>query len=223
MSRAFATAPFDPATLPPRGLPEHLPKGERLIWQGAPEWRAMVRNVFHVRGIALYFAAIICWCVVAAVMGGEPAVQVALSTARLLAMAAVPIAIIALYAWLVGRTTTYTITSERVVIRLGLALPMTINLPYGKIDSAALKVARDGSGDISLLLAGADRLAYLILWPHARPWRMARTEPTLRAIPEAVRVGQLLARALAASADMAAPALADQPATVQGQHQAVPA
>ncbi len=197
--------------------------GERLLWQGAPDWRAMARDVFHIRGLAAYFAVIVGWCSVSAAMAGTPPLEVALSTARLLALAAVPLALIALYAWMVGRATTYTITSARVVIRLGLALPMTINLPYRKIDSAALKLGRDGFGDISLLLNTGDRLAYMVLWPHARPWRMARAEPTLRAIPDAARVGQLLARALAASADMPAPALAEQPAAAQGQPEAVPA
>ena len=219
----FQPAPFDAATLPPRGLPEHLPANERLLWQGAPDWRAMARNVFHVRGLALYFGVILAWCVVSAAMDGQPPMTFALSIAQLLAAAAAPFAIIALYSWLVARTTTYTITSERVVMRLGLALPLTINLPYRKIDSAAVKVARDGSGDISLLLSGSDRLAYLILWPHARPWRTAKAEPTLRAIPDAARVGQILARALAASANLPAPAMADQPAATQGQQQAVPA
>jgi hypothetical protein len=185
-----------------RGLPERLPEGERLLWQGAPDWRRMALNVFHVRGLALYFGAIIAYCLVAAVMDGTPLQDAALSTAKLAGAALLPIGFLTGYAGLVGRSTTYTITDQRVVMQFGLTLPMTINLPFGKIESVELKQRANGFGDISLLLNAGDKLAYLVLWPHARPWRLGRAEPTFRAIPDAGRVGQLLARALAASADM---------------------
>ena len=189
-----------------RGLPERLPAGERLLWQGAPDWRRMALNVFHVRGLALYFGAIIAYCLVAAAMDGTPLQDAALSTAKLAGAALTPIGFLTAYSWLVARSTTYTITDQRVVMQFGLALPMTINLPFRKIESAALKPSAKGFGDISLLLNSGDKLAYLVLWPHARPWRLARAEPMFRAIPDVGRVGQLLARALAASADMPVPA-----------------
>ncbi len=188
-----------------RGLPERLPEGERVLWQGAPDWRRLALNVFHVRGLALYFAAIIAYCFVAAAVDGTPLQDAALSTAKLAGAALVPIGFLTAYAWLVGWSTVYTITDRRVVMQFGLALPMTINLPFRKIESAALKSRAKGFGDISLLLNSGDKLAYLVLWPHARPWRLARTEPMFRAVPDVGRVGQLLARALAASADMPAP------------------
>ena len=185
-----------------RGLPERLPDGERLLWQGAPDWRVLARQAFHVRGLAIYFGVIVAYCFGSAVLGGKPLAGAALSTAELAGVALVPIAFLAAYAWAVGRATVYSVTDRRVVIQLGLALPMTINLPFGKIETAGLNLRENGFGDISLLLNSKDKLAYLVLWPHARPWRLARPEPMLRAVPDAGRVGQLLARALAASADM---------------------
>jgi hypothetical protein len=186
-------------------LPERLPEGERLLWQGAPDWRRLAQHAFHIRGLALYFGAIVAYCLASAIIDGKPLHDAAVSTALLTGTAMVPIAFLTAYAWLVSRSTVYTVTDQRVVLRFGIALPMTINLPYRKIEAAALRPLANGSGDISLLLNPADKLAYLVLWPHARPWRLKRPEPTLRAIPDAVRVGQLLARALAASADMPAP------------------
>lgn len=219
MSTQYAPAMAAPI-LVPKGLPDHLPAGERLLWQGAPDWRAMARDVFHIRGLALYFAVIVAWCVATNIMDDAAPMQFALSTAQLIGAALGPLALVVLYSWMVSRTTTYTITDARVVIQLGMALPITINMPYQKIETAAMKVGHGGFGDISLLLAGPDRLAYLILWPHARPWRMKNAEPTLRAIPDVARVGQLIARALAASADMPVPVLdiqtvpQDKPLTV---------
>ncbi len=187
---------------PPRGLPEWLPEGERLLWQGAPDWRMLARQAFHVRGLVIYFGVIVAYCFGSSVLGGTPLAEAALSGAKLAGVALVPIAFLAAYAWAVGRATVYSVTNRRVVIQIGLALPVTINLPFGKIDSAALNLRANGFGDISLLLNAGDKLAYLVLWPHARPWRLKRPEPMFRSVPDAGRVGQLLARELAASADM---------------------
>ena len=98
-----------------------------------------------------------------------------------------------------ARTTVYTITNRRVVMRIGIALPVTFNLPYTQIDGAALRPYEDGTGDIPLQLRDGTRLAYFVLWPHARPWRFSRPEPMLRAVPNAAATAQLLSEALAAS------------------------
>jgi hypothetical protein len=42
------------------------------------------------------------------------------------------------------------------------------------VESADLRLFRDGSGDIPLLLVGETRVGYVTLWPHARPWRTRR-------------------------------------------------
>lgn len=211
----------------PRGLPERLPDGERLLWQGAPDWRMLARQVFRIRGLALYFAVAVAYYFVSTTLNGTPSTDAAFSTARLAGVALVPIAFLAGYSWLVSRSTVYTITNQRVVIQLGLALPMTINLPFGKIETAAIKPRANGFGDISLLLNSKDKLAYMVLWPHARPWRMARPEPMFRAIPDVGSVAQVLARALAASADMPVPALPetqhDNTAEVAGSQRPVAA
>jgi hypothetical protein len=41
---------------PIRGLPAMLPAGERLLWQGTPNWRGLAVRSYHVRKIAAYFA-----------------------------------------------------------------------------------------------------------------------------------------------------------------------
>ena len=192
----------------PQGMPSRLPEGERLLWQGVPDWRVLALQAFHIRGLAIYFAVIVAWCFVSGLIGGTPAAALALSTVKLAGFGLVPILVLTGYAWGVGRSTVYSITNKRVVVQMGLVLPMTMNLPFAKVDSASLRVGKGGFGDICLSLHPGDRLAYFMLWPHARPWRMARAEPALRAIPDASYAGQILGRALAASADMPAPVLA---------------
>lgn len=186
------------------GLPGPLPQGERILWQGKPQWRAVARRVLHVPALAMYFGVLLAYSAAHSWGEGTPPGDVALTTLKFTGLALVPLALLTLYAWGTARSTTYTLTNRRIAIKMGIALPMTMNLPFARIDGAAFHPAKDGTGDVALQLGKGDRLAYLILWPHARPWRLAKAEPMLRAIPHAERVAQLLARALAASAEMPA-------------------
>ncbi len=194
-------------SVPPRGLPEHLPEGERLLWQGAPDWRTLAQRTFHARKIAAYFAVIVLWMAGSALRDSTPLTQAGMTVLRAAAVGAVPVALICAYAWIVSRMTVYNITDRRVVLRVGIALPITINIPFSRISGADLAQQADGSGGIALSLAGTDRLAYAVIWPHARPWRFGRPEPMLRGLRDVRPVAQLLARALAASADMAVPVM----------------
>jgi hypothetical protein len=144
---------------------------------------------------------------VAGLADGTPVLQLAVSSLRLSALAVVAVALLALFAWLVARTTLYTITTRRVVLRFGIALPITLQIPFQKIDAAGCHVWPNGAGDLALSLSKTQRVAYLVLWPHARPWKLGRAEPTLRGIPEAASVAQILGRALAASASQPAQAV----------------
>ncbi len=206
-------------------FPENLPRGEKLLWQGRPDWRRLAVRGFHMRGLAIYFAVMLAWCLLYRLHAQAPAAALT-STAVLTGVALVPLVLIALYAWMTARATTYTVTSRRVVIRLGLAVPMSVNLPFSKIDSAAAAIRPDGSGDVVLQLAEDAKLGYFLLWPHARPWRMKRPQPMLRALPQAAEVAQVLARGLAASAavpvqPVVAPApVAQKPARVPASHAA---
>jgi len=188
-----------------QGLPARLPEGERIIWQGAPSWKVVVRSVFHVRLVAAYFALIILWCIASDVRDGASAASVALSAARMTGAALVPLAVMTAYAWFMQRTTVYTMTNRRIVMHFGVAFPMSFNIPFAKIDGAALALHADGSGDIPLHLTVGEKLAYLVMWPNVRPWRMKRPEPMIRGIEDAERVAQLLSRALAAAASLPVP------------------
>ena len=179
---------------PVPGLPERLPPGEQILWQGRPEWKRLALGAFHVRGVAIYFAALIVLGVSRGAWTGA---------ALTLGAGLVGIGVIALIAWGSARTTLYTLTNKRVVMRIGIALPKCFNLPLTLIGSAGLSLNRDGTGDIPLQLLGPQRLGYLVLWPHARPWHVNETQPMLRAIPDAQVVAALLARACGARLSVA--------------------
>jgi len=109
--------------------------------------------------------------------------------------------VLLLIAWQMGRTTIYTVTTERVMLRFGIALPMTANIPYSLVQSAAVKIGSDGSGDIPVNVKPGNGVSWLIFWPHVRPWSFGNAQPMLRGIPDAERVAGLLADALAQYSD----------------------
>lgn len=200
-----------PRVRPVRGLPEPLPAGERLLWQGAPDWRALSRRAFHTRKVAIYFAILVAWRVVIALNDGEALDGAIGSVLGLVILALGALGLLNLFAWLSARTTVYTITSRRLVIHCGIALPMTVNLPFRLIRTAGLKSFGDGTGDIVLALPKGQRVAYLQLWPHVRPWHFGSPEPMLRCIPDAAGVASVLVRNLAAATGGEARLAADAP------------
>ena len=174
------------------GLPEPLPASEKILWQGSPDWRVLGNEAFHLKTLSIYFAlmvllqALLSWD---ATLGLSKNLM-ALITSTLLACVA--LGLLALTAWLAASTTLYTITDKRIVMRIGIVLTLTFNLPFSRIQAAQIKNSKNGIGNIAVDLQGPDRIAYLHLWPHARPWHLKQPQPMLRALPEVANVGSLL-------------------------------
>lgn len=202
---------------PVRGLPEALPPEERILWQGCPRWTTLARRAMHVTAIAVYFALLLGWRALHALRGGEDWAQAATPMALLALLALIALGLLLLLAWCAASTTVYTITNRRVVMRIGIVLTVAYNLPFKAIATAGLRANRDGTGDISLGLEPGNKIAWLHLWPHVRPWRLARPEPMLRAIPDAASVAETLGRAVAAALGPAVVAPA-RPAPTREHH-----
>ena len=167
-----------------------------MLWQGAPRWQALARRAFHVRKIAVYFVVLGVLAIAVDWSDGLSMASVLSSLTWMLVLAAVSIGALVLLAWAMARASIYTITNRRIVLRIGVALPMMMNLPFKQIRSADLKVYEDGTGDIPLLLAASAKPSYIIFWPHVRPWHFSPPQPMLRAVPEAAEVAKILADAL---------------------------
>ena len=185
---------------PVRGLPARLPIGETLRWQGSPDWKAFAIRVFHVRKIAGWFALLMAWRIASAVHDGVALIEIVPTLAILAGLGVAAVAMFCGFAIGIARTTVYTVTERRVVMRFGMAMPMIVNLPYSQINGAALRACSEGIGDIPLALADDRPLTFAVLWPHARPWHLSRPQPMLRCIPDAQSVAQMLAAGLAATA-----------------------
>ncbi len=208
---------------PVPGLPAPLPRGETILWQGSPDWETLARRALRIRVVGVYFAFLITWGISGGISAGTPAMQMAISAVRLAALGIAAMALVTLFAWLIARSTIYTVTTRRVVMRFGIALPITIQIAFSMINSAGLHVWPGGAGDIALALRPGQRIAYLVLFPHARPWKLTKAQPTLRGVPDAVRVAQILGRALAASAAQPAKAVSVPAGAVADSSVKVPA
>lgn len=206
-----------------RGIPGRLPEGERLLWQGAPAWWPLAIRAYRVRALAIYFGALAALGLVAGLRDGLTAAEALHGLVPLILLAFTALGIVTLLAWLSARATVYSITTRRVIIQGGAALPVTVNLPFATVAAANVKLHGDGTGDIALCLMPPHRVSYALMWPHVRPWHFRAPEPSLRSIRAPAEVAQILARALAAAAGMPSPASPTLDETRQGARHPEPA
>jgi Bacterial PH domain len=180
------------------GLPSALPANEHVVWQGAPDWRSLAAHAFHVPKIAIYFGVMLL------IQGINLATPESGAGWRSWSdmdfkplwvaggLYALALGLLLGAAWFSASTTLYTLTNKRVVMRIGIVLTLTFNLPYKRIAGASLKAYWQGRGDIALALYPQDRIGWAHLWPHQRAWHISHPQPTLRCLPECAQVGQLL-------------------------------
>jgi hypothetical protein len=182
-----------------RFLPEGselLAPDETALWQGRPTTAGIARRFLHVRAITGYFVVLAAWNLMAAHADGFRAGDAMVAAFWVAIPAAAVAAVLYASAFVLAATSHYMITDKRIIMQIGVALPIALTLPLSKIGSADMKLHADGSGDLTVAFNSEDRLAYLLLWPHARPWCFKKAEPMLRSVRDARNVAAILAKAL---------------------------
>ena len=179
---------------PIRGLPERPPVGEEILWQGRPSTYALARDAYKLKWIAFYFVIVVALRSAYAFTEGGAMKALAIGIPYTI-LGLLALGLVLLLAWAQARTAVYTLTTSRVVMRVGAALPVTYNFPFAQIGAANLDLRRDGTGTIALDLTSKTRFAYMTLWPHVRPWHFRMPQPSLRSIPEAAAVAKMVAEA----------------------------
>jgi len=179
---------------PVRGLPEALPEGEHILWQGSPAPLRLARDSLGLTWVAAYFAVLTIWRV------GVSSTYVSFGEALahgipFVAVGAIACLLIFGLAFMQARSAVYTLTNKRVAMRIGAALTMTLNLPYTQIGNAGLDVKKSGAGTLAFELIGDTRFSYVMTWPHVRPWHMSKTQPAFRSIPGVKAVAAIFAEA----------------------------
>ncbi|MEO0972303.1 MAG: photosynthetic complex putative assembly protein PuhB [Pseudomonadota bacterium] len=184
------------------GLPRALPAGERLLWQGKPNAFRLANEIFHLRTFTALALVCVVWRVSAGVTAGLSAFDLAMTAGLIVVGAGLLIAILGGYAWLLARSTVFSITSRRVLIRDGVFVRTYWNVPFTRVQAATFRryASAGSAGDLSLEVeAGQQRMGYLMLWPFARPWKLNRPQPMLRALNDGEQAAAVLGDALQAS------------------------
>lgn len=88
------------------------------------------------------------------------------------------------------------LTDLRLVIRHGIALPGTVDIPLRALRSVAVRVQSDGTGDVALTVRAGAGIGYCKLWPHVRGLSLSRLVPMLRGLEDAALLSASLARRL---------------------------
>jgi hypothetical protein len=188
-----------------RGIAQPLPEGESLLWEGAPNRAALARHALHVRALAGYFAVIILYGLLGAIREHVGVQQTLVTLGIQLILSSLVVGGVHLYATITARTTIYAITDRRVVMRVGVVLPTTINIPFHLVDAASSREFADGTGQISLAIRPPDRLGFVHLWPHVRPWRLRWPEPMLRGLTDHAAVARIIREAAAGAGPIVQP------------------
>jgi hypothetical protein len=197
------------------GLPEPLPDGERVLWSGAPDWRLLSVHVFHVRPLASAAVLFAMLSTVVALAHRAPAAYATLAFVTPLLAGVAAAALAGFAAWLTAHVSLYTVTSRRVVLRVGLLLPVNLNIPFAEITDVALRAYGNGAGDLPLAVRSHQRVSYLLLWPHVKPMTFRRVQPMLRAVRDGEAAAAALVQALR-QAHAERPVAANDPVPVDG-------
>lgn len=200
----------DEATTWLPGVEMPLPAGDTLLWSGQPDLRSTALNVLHLRALMVYWALVAGAFLVWSAVGGATMGSLAADLAWLLVVAVAGTGIVFGFAWLIRRTTLYAVTDRRVVMKIGITLSAVLNLPYGKLGKVDLRAFGDETGDVILTPSTEDRVGWIFLWPHNRPWKLKDPIPALRCIPDAERIGRDIAERVRAAALAADESLAEE-------------
>jgi hypothetical protein len=179
------------------GLPEKLPEAEKIIWQGSPDvWRT-AKDIFYIRPVIAYFIFLVFFRIYDGIVLEHSLQVVVISTAWMIALSIVCVGLLGTLAYFTAKSAVYTITNRRIVMRIGMAMTLSFNLPFKEIVSADVKAQKDGYGNIPLKVDYGTKIGYFHLWPHVRPMNFNHPEPMLRNIANVKEVAALLKQAWA--------------------------
>jgi hypothetical protein len=179
---------------PIRGLPERPPEGEVILWQGQPNWLRLSIDSLNVWWVLGYFIFLFVWRFIS-VSDLMPIYQAVLVSLPFLALALIVTLLLMLVGYIQANATVYTITNKRVVMRIGAALTVTLNLPFTEIENAAIASGSKDFGTIVIDTKQTTKFSFLVLWPHARAWHFKKPQPSLKCIPNAAEVAEILSNA----------------------------
>ena len=167
------------------GIGEPLPSGEAVLWSASPAPLPFAARVLKLKWVGLWFLALGVWRGIEAAQAGAGVEGAVLKALGQLPLACAALTLLCALGYAMARSTTYAVTQRRVVLQVGIALPITVNLPLRFIDGAAVQPVSGGTGDLHLTLAPGSKTHSAALWPNVRTASDGRVQPVMRNVPEA--------------------------------------
>jgi Bacterial PH domain len=162
------------------GVADPLPPGENILWSGKPDvWKFTFRTM-RLWWVMAWFFGLACLRAYHALMGGGDLIAMISAAAGQLPLAVFSIGLLSGLGVVMARTTTYVISRQRLVFQVGVALPITFNVPLRFIDSAAVRLRQSHYGDLVLTLRSGSCVKALALWPHCQGWGKDSVKPVMR-------------------------------------------
>ncbi len=167
----------------PDGEVSRLPAGERVLWTGQPDQRALARYFLRERWFLAFVVFSFSIGAAESMQYAEGAGPRVVGVATLsVIMALVAIVSIRLLAWQMAKSSQYVITDRRVYFNIGIVMRADANIPYSSVEGVDLRRRSDGSADLMVTLSGDHEIPWLLLFPHMT-WRgTTRGRPTFRAL-----------------------------------------
>ena len=184
----------------PDGEVRRLPAGERVLWEGAPDRRALARHLLRERWLLAFVAFSFALGAAEALQHTDGAAARLVGVATLSAgMAIIAIVAVRFFAWQLARTSKYVITDRRLYFNIGIVLRADANVPFSSLEGVDLLRHRDGSADLMVTLRDTQEIPWLLLFPHMS-WKggAKRGRPTFRGLRDAQAASDALVGALQA-------------------------
>ncbi len=185
----------------PDGEVSRLPAGERVLWTGSPDRRALARYFMRERWLLAFVVFSFAIGAAEALQHSEGAIPRVIGVATLSSiLALVAIVTSRVMAWQLARSSKYVITDRRIYFNIGIVMRADANIPFSSVETIDLLRRGDGSADLMVTLTDAQEIPWLLLFPHMT-WRGSRRgRPTFRALREPQVASDALVGALRAYA-----------------------
>ena len=121
---------------PTFGFPESLPVSEKVLWQGSPCAWLIARRIFFLPHLFLYFL-ILSFLTLTVNSDVLTLKDLLVKFLSYMSLGMVAIFLLLAISYLISSTTVYSITDKRVVMRIGIVLNLSLNIPFSKIETAA--------------------------------------------------------------------------------------
>ena len=175
----------------PDEVGKSIPSGEKIFWNGKPNWKSFGYHAFGVKYFSIYFFV----CALYAVSQIDAIFSFGAFFTKFIPYLISGIlagTILLLLSYFSARHTCYVITEKRIVIRTGVALVFLLNMPFKNILSIDMKTLAQGRGNVIFKVQSKKRIPYLSCWPSVKSGSFFEPIPAFRSIRDIEKIGQII-------------------------------